>query len=210
MKPIISRISMQLPLFCLCLLSVLAFGKPVFAVEVEPVIFIKEGVDQIISILQDPKFSSPSMKTERRNKVYAIVEQKFDFREMSMRTLARHWKERNPEEQERFTSLFRQVLENTYITKIENYSGEKVLFKKHELQGDKALVYSDLIRNNVETPVNYKLKNSGGRWAVYDVEVEGVSLVNNYRTQFASILDKENFAALLSKLEEKVRKGQAD
>ncbi|MFZ5775491.1 MAG: MlaC/ttg2D family ABC transporter substrate-binding protein [Thermodesulfobacteriota bacterium] len=184
--------------------------RPLLATEAEPVTFIKEGVDQIISILQDQKYAGAAMKTERRNRVYAIVERKFDFREMSMRTLARHWKDRNPTEQDRFTSLFRQVLENTYITKIETYSGERVVFKKHEVQGDKAIVYSDLVRNNVETPVNYKLRNSGGRWAVYDVEVEGVSLVNNYRTQFASILEKENFDGLLVRLEEKVRKGQAD
>lgn len=176
----------------------------------DPVVVIKDAVDEIISILQDEKLAGPTRKAERKNRVVSIVEKKFDFREMSMRALARHWRERSPEEQDRFVSLFKKLLENTYIAKIDTYSGEKVVFRKGAVQGNKAIVYSDLIRKNIETPVNYKLKNSDDRWMVYDVEVEGVSLVNNYRTQFASILSKESFAGLIAKLEEKVSKGTAE
>lgn len=173
----------------------------------DPVVFIKEAVDEIISILQDEKLAAPAHKAERKKRVVTIVEKKFDFREMSMRSLAKHWQARSPEEQERFVSLFKQLLENTYITKVETYSGEKVLFKKAAVQGNRAIVYSDLVRKNVQTPVNYKLKRQDDCWVVYDVEVEGVSLVNNYRTQFASILSKEDFPALITKLEERVNKG---
>lgn len=176
----------------------------------DPVGFIKEAVDEIISILQDEKLAAPSRRTERKKRVVAIVEKKFDFREMSMRALARHWRERTPEEQDRFVFLFKKLLENTYIAKIETYSGEKVVFKKTARQGNKAIVYSELVRKNVETPVNYKLKSNDDHWMVYDVEVEGVSLVNNYRTQFASILSKEKFAGLIAKLEEKVGKGAVE
>jgi phospholipid transport system substrate-binding protein len=173
----------------------------------DPVLFIKEAVDEIISILQDETLAAPARKAERKKRVVAIVEKKFDFREMSMRALAKHWQARSPEEQDRFVSLFKKLLENTYIAKVETYSGEKVVFKKTARQGNKAIVYSNLVRKNVETPVNYKLKTADDCWMVYDVEVEGVSLVNNYRTQFASILNKENFASLIAKLEEKVGKG---
>ena len=204
--------------WCLMVFSVcvLAFAAPVLhpgiscAAATDPVVFVKDAVDEIISILQDEKLAVPSRKAERKNRMVTIVEKKFDFREMSMRALARHWRERSPAEQDRFVFLFKTLLENTYLAKIETYSGEKVVFKKAAVQGNKAIVYSDLIRKNVETPVNYKLKNSDDRWAVYDVEVEGVSLVNNYRTQFASILSKENFAGLIAKLEEKVGKGAAE
>ncbi len=195
---------------------VLAVAIPVlchdisYAAVTDPVVVIKDAVDEIISILQDEKLVTPNRRAERKSRVVTIVEKKFDFREMSMRTLARHWHERSPEEQDRFVFLFKTLLENTYIAKIETYSGEKVVFKKSALQGNKAIVYSELVRKNVETPVNYKLKNSDDRWMVYDVEVEGVSLVNNYRTQFASILDKENFAGLLARLEEKVKKGAVE
>ena len=202
-----------LMVFSVC---VLAFAAPVLhpgiscAAATDPVVFVKDAVDEIISILQDEKLAVPSRKAERKNRMVTIVEKKFDVREMSMRALARHWRERSPAEQDRFVFLFKTLLENTYLAKIETYSGEKVVFKKAAVQGNKAIVYSDLIRKNVETPVNYKLKNSDDRWAVYDVEVEGVSLVNNYRTQFASILSKENFAGLIAKLEAKVSKGAAE
>lgn len=202
-----------LMVFSVC---VLAFAAPVLhpgiscAAATDPVVFVKDAVDEIISILQDEKLAAPARKAERKNLMITIVEKKFDFREMSMRALARHWRERSPAEQDRFVFLFKTLLENTYLAKIETYSGEKVVFKKAAVQGNKAIVYSDLIRKSVETPVNYKLKNSDDRWTVYDVEVEGVSLVNNYRTQFASILSKENFAGLIAKLEEKVNKGAAE
>ncbi len=177
------------------------------AAVTDPVVFIKEAVDEIISILQDEKLAAPAHKAERKKRVVTIVEKKFDFREMSMRSLAKHWQARSPEEQDRFVLLFKQLLENTYITKVETYSGEKVLFKKAAVQGNRAIVYSDLVRKNVQTPVNYKLKKQDDSWVVYDVEVEGVSLVNNYRTQFASILSKEDFPELIAKLEERVSKG---
>ncbi len=176
----------------------------------DPVIFVKDAVDEIITILQDEKLAVPHRKAERKRRVVTIVEKKFDFRDMSMRALAKHWQERSPEEQDRFVFLFKTLLENTYIAKIETYSGEKVVFKKTAVQGNKAIVFSELVRKNVETPVNYKLKSNDDRWMVYDVEVEGVSLVNNYRTQFASILSKENFAGLVAKLEEKVNKGAVE
>ena len=180
------------------------------AAAIDPVIFVKDTVDEIISILQDEKLAAPNRRLERKKRMVAVVEKKFDYREMSMRALAKHWQGRTPEEQDRFVLLFKTLLENTYIAKIETYSGEKAIFKKAALQGSKAIVYSDLIRKNVETPVNYKLKNIDDRWMVYDVEVEGVSLVNNYRTQFASILSKENFAGLVARLEEKVGKGAVE
>lgn len=194
---------------------ILSIALPVFyqgsscAAATDPVVFVKDAVDEIISILQDEKLAVPARRAERKNRMVTIVEKKFDFRDMSMRALAKHWQGKSPAEQDRFVFLFKTLLENTYIAKIETYSGEKVVFKKAAVQGNKAIVYSDLIRKNVETPVNYKLKNNDDRWTVYDVEVEGVSLVNNYRTQFASILGKENFAGLIAKLEEKVSKGDA-
>jgi len=186
------------------------FGGSALAVPADPVVSVKDTVDQIIAVLQDEKLSGPDKKSVRRSLVVDIVEKRFDFREMSMRTLARHWRDRTPAEQDKFVQLFTKLLQNTYIAKIETYSGEKVVFRKHAVQGDKAIVYSDLVRNNIETPVNYKLKMRNDIWMVYDVEVEGVSLVNNYRTQFSSILEKEKFAGLISRIEEKVNKGQTE
>lgn len=204
-------------MWCLKFLSViiLTIAIPIMSPGIscattDPALFVKDAVDEIISILQDEKLAVPARRAERKQRVVAIVEKKFDFRDMSMRALAKHWRDRTPEEQDRFVFLFKTLLENTYIAKIETYSGEKVVFKKTDRQGNKAVVYTDLVRKKVETPVNYKLKSNDDHWLVYDVEVEGVSLVNNYRTQFASILNKENFAGLIARLEEKVRKGATE
>jgi len=191
-------------------IAILVRTQGVSGAATDPAVFVKDAVDEIISILQDEKLAAPTRRAERKSRVVAIVEKKFDFRDMSMRALAKHWRERTPEEQDRFVFLFKTLLENTYIAKIEKYSGERVVFKKTDVQGNKAVVYSDLIRKKVETPVNYKLKSNDDHWQVYDVEVEGVSLVNNYRTQFASILNKENFAGLIARLEEKVSKGATE
>ena len=180
------------------------------AAATDPVVFMKDTVDRVISILLDEKLVGQAHKAEREKRVMDIIEKKFDFREMSVRALARHWKDQSPQDQDRFVSLFKTLLEKTYIAKIETYSGEKVIFKKAVLQGNTAIVYSDLVRKEVETPVNYKLKYHDERWMVYDLEVAGVSMLNNYRTQFASVLAKENFAALIARLEEKVNKGAAE
>lgn len=182
----------------------------------EPISVMKQAVGEIVTILQDKKLLLPEMKETRKRHVVATVERYFDFEEMSMRTLARSWKERTPAEKKYFVSLFKQLLERTYIDRVDSYCRELdvsctdkvVLFKKQEIQGSKAIVYTVFLRNNVETPVDYKLKNEANQWMVYDVVIEGVSLVRNYRTQFESIIAKEQYAGLVAKMEEKVKKGE--
>lgn len=193
-----------------------AMGGRGVAAPAEPLVVVKQAVDEIISILQDKKLSGAAKKEERRKRISVIVGGYFDFEEMSMRTLGRSWKERTPEERKQFVGLFRQLLERTYIDKVDNYCRELdasctdkvVVFKRQEQQGDKAIVYTVFVRNNVETPVEYKMQNEGGHWAVYDVIIEGVSLVRNYRTQFESILAREPFSGLIAKMEEKIKKGE--
>lgn len=198
------------------LLMVTALGGHVAAAPAEPLAMVKQAVDEILVILQDKKLSAPSKKEERRKRISAVVGGYFDFDEMAMRALARHWRDRTPEERKQFAGLFRQLLERTYIDKVDNYCRELdasctdkvVVFKRQEQQGNKAVVYTFFVRNNVETPVEYKLKNEAGTWQVYDVVIEGVSLVRNYRTQFESIIAREQFSGLIAKMEEKVRKGE--
>lgn len=201
----------------LCVLFLLtAGGGRVVAAPAEPLAVVKQAVDEIIAVLQDKKLSGPAKKDERRKRVGAVVGGYFDFEEMSMRALARSWKERTSEERKHFVGLFRQLLERTYIDKVDNYCRELdvsctdkvVQFRRQEQQGGKATVYTVFVRNNVETPVEYKLQNESGKWLVYDVVIEGVSLVRNYRTQFESIIAREQFAGLMVKMEEKVKKGE--
>ncbi|MEW6593408.1 MAG: ABC transporter substrate-binding protein [Thermodesulfobacteriota bacterium] len=202
----------------LCLLLAMAMtDRCAVAAPVEPLAVVRQGVNEIIAILQDKKLAGAAQKEERRKRASVVVGGYFDFEEMSMRALARYWKERTPDERKHFVGLFRQLLERTYMDKVDNYCRELdasctdkvVLFKRQEQQGDKAVVYTVFLRNNVETPVEYKLKSESGRWRVYDVVIEGVSLVRNYRTQFESILAKEPFSSLVAKMEEKIRKGES-
>lgn len=198
------------------LLLVTVLDGRVAAAPTEPLAVVKQGVDEIIAILQDKKLSGAAKKEERRNRVSVVVGSYFDFDEMAMRALARFWKERTPEERKQFAGLFRQLLERTYIDKVDNYCRELdasctdkvVVFKRQEQQGNKAIVYTVFVRNNVETPVEYKMQHESGRWQVYDVIIEGVSLVRNYRTQFESIITREKFSGLIAKMEEKIKKGE--
>lgn len=199
--------------FCaviLLALAIFAFPGRSSAAAPDPVQFLKNVVDEIVAILENKELAAPAMKEERKARVVAVVEKNFDFREMSMRSLGKYWRQASPAEQERFVVLFKKLLENTYINRIEAYSGERAVFKRHIAQGDRVIVYSGFLRNNTEVPVNYSMKNTAERWAIYDVQIEGVSLVNNYRSQFASILGRENFAVLIVRLEDRVRKLAAE
>ena len=165
---------------------------------------MKAAVDEILFIMRGEQFSQPELRAGEKKRIVAILERHFDFEEMSMRTLARHWKSRTTSEKKYFVELFSKLLKNTYVDRVDSYSGEELVFTKEEIKGRYAMVYSNFIRNNVEIPVYYRLKNSEGNWKVYDVIIEGVSLVRNYRTQFQSILERQNYAELIKKMEEKI------
>ena len=177
----------------------------------EPMAEVKASVDKILQIVRESKASSDGDLPEgKRKQVMDVVYARFDFRAMSQLALARSWKEITAKEQDHFVSLFAQVLENTYFDRINSYSGEEILFKEQEKSGDKAMVSSVVVKDNTETPVVYKLRYAKDKWVVYDVIIEGVSLVRNYRTQFASIIEKEKYAGLIKRLEEKIAHKEAE
>jgi len=186
----------------------------VVAATMEPMEFVRRAVNEIVTVLQDEALVAPGRESERKAKVIGTVEKYFDFKEMSRRTLARHWRELSPAEQERFVSLFKQLLEKTYIDRVDSYCKEKmgacadeaVIIKKQDVRGNRAVVYTSFLQNNTEVPVAYKLKEKGSGWMVYDVVIEGVSLVRNYRSQFEEIIEREKYAGLLARMEEKIAK----
>ncbi len=171
-----------------------------------PMAQMKEAVDEILVIMRGEQFSHPESREGEKERIIAILHQHFDFEEMSMRTLARYWKERTPAEKEYFVELFTRLLQNTYVDRVDTYSGEVLVFTGEEIKGRYAEVYSNFVKNNLEVPVYYRLKNHDGSWKVYDVIIEGVSLIRNYRTQFQAILDRESYPDLVKKMEEKVAK----
>ncbi len=171
----------------------------------EPMDRIKQTTDTILSIVSDPTLKVPSKAEERRKQIRNAVDQRFDWEEMARRSLARHWAQRTDEEKKEFIRLFGDLLERTYMDKIEGYSGEKVQYEGDTVEGDYAVVRVKIItKKNVDIPVEYRLQKKGNNWLVYDVSIEGVSLVNNYRTQFNSIMVGSSYADLVKRLKAKV------
>lgn len=171
----------------------------------EPMDRIKQTTNTILSIVSDPTLKVPSKAEERRKQIRNAVDQRFDWEEMARRSLARHWAQRTDEEKKEFMGLFGDLLERTYLDKIEGYSGEKVQYEGDTVEGDYAVVRIKIItKKNVDIPVEYRLQKKGNNWLVYDVSIEGVSLVNNYRTQFNSIMVGSSYADLVKRLKAKV------
>lgn len=179
------------------------------AAVADPMEQIKTTVTGIIGVMQNKELSKPDKKALRREKIMTYVSQRFDFEEISKQTLAANWRELSPEQRKNFERLFSELLKNTYIGRVEAYSNEAVHFEKEVFDGDqrtKAMVYTKVVKNNQEIPINYKLMVKNDDWFVYDVMIEGVSLVRNYRTEFARILGQEQYAGLIKRLQEKIDK----
>jgi phospholipid transport system substrate-binding protein len=142
--------------------------------------------------------------SERHAKVRKIAEDIFDYPDTARRALGRHWNDRTPQQRQEFSQLFGDVLDRAYISKIELYRGEKVTYAGESIDGDEATVKTKIITDKgTEVPVDYRAHLKNGRWLVYDVIIEGVSLVANYRSQFNKIVQTESYAALLDKLRAK-------
>ena len=166
---------------------------------------VRKTTDKLIAIVSDPAMKSADMAAERARRIRKAVDERFDWKEMSKRTLARHWKKRTQREKEEFVDLFGKLLERTYLDKVEGYSGEKVLYVGERVDGNYGIVKVKIVtRKDTEILVKYKLKKKGGEWLVYDISIEGVSLVNNYRKQFNSIMTRSSYEDLINKLRRKV------
>jgi phospholipid transport system substrate-binding protein len=136
--------------------------------------------------------------------VQRIADRLFDFPEMARRALAVHWRDRTPQEQGEFVAVFKQLLGRAYLGKLENYAGEQIVYLGETVDGDFATVRSKIVTGNgTEIPVDYRLHMVGARWAVYDVAVQGVSFVGNYRGQFDRIIRSSSYPALMRELRAK-------
>ena len=188
------------------LLALVLAGVSVSA-AIDPMEQVKTTVTGIIGVMQNKELGKPDKKIARREKIMAYVSQRFDFEEISRQTLAVNWRELSPEQRKNFERLFSELLKNTYIGRVEAYSNEVVQFEKEVFDGDqrtKVMVYTKVVKNNQEIPINYKLMAKNDDWFVYDVMIEGVSLVRNYRTEFAKILNQEQYPGLIKRLQEKI------
>ncbi len=165
---------------------------------------LKTVIDQALKILEDPTLKKPEHATERRAQIRKTAEAIFDYKETARRALARHWEGRTPQEQDEFVALFGELLERSYMGKIEQYGGERIAYANEVVEGDLATVKTKILtKTKQEAPVDYRMLKSGGRWLVYDVIIEGVSLVGNYRNQFNRIITTSSYAELVKRMKTK-------
>lgn len=167
-----------------------------------PTARVKDSTDRVITVLKDKSLD----RETRWARIGLVINDSFDFRSMSQSVLATNWKTASPEERQQFVVFFSQYLEDTYRTKIESYTNQKVEYIGETIRGKRAVVETVIITDNTEIPVNYKLKNNDGSWFAYDVVIEGVSLVNNYRSTFAAIVKNDGMDGLLNDIQTRINK----
>jgi len=169
---------------------------------------IKKLVNQVLDVLKDPKLKAPDKERVRRQKLRNLVEQIFDLNEIAHRVLGRYNRRFTKKQFEEFKELFAKMLESIYLTRIEHYSGEKVIFEEERmLSPTKVAVPTKIIKDGQEIPVEYRLlkRKKDGKWIGYDVVIEGVSLVKNYRSQFYQVLKRKDVNDLLAMMRDKVK-----
>ena len=170
---------------------------------------MKSTIDETLKIVQDKELKQSGKAEERRRRLEQVVGDRFDYQEMSRRALGAPWNTLSDKDKEEFVALFRTLLINSYADKIESYSGEGVQYLNERTEKDYAEVRTKVLTGKIEIPLDYRLLNKGDDWRVYDVVVDGVSLVNNYRGQFSKILRSSTFADLLDQLRKKSNKTNA-
>lgn len=178
-------------LLTVCISPVAAASKPTDV--------LRTTMDAVIAVLQQD-----IPKESKRAKVSALVRERFDFRTMSQGVLATNWKKTNEDEKRRFIELFTELLETTYQDRIDAYNNERVEYVDEKIKGRRAVVDTLVVTADVEIPVQYKLLDKGGDWKTYDVVIEGVSLIRNYRDSYREIVKKEGIEGLLAKMELKI------
>jgi phospholipid transport system substrate-binding protein len=169
---------------------------------------VESQVNKVLKALADPAFRDQT-KDAKIVKIRSIVNEIFDYTELSKRTLGREWSKFNAPQQAEFVKLFSELLEKTYADRLLSYSDEKVVFEKESLlrEGQAEVTSNVLTADGKKIPLDYRLIQKDGSWRVYDVIIEGISLVKNYRDQFRDILAKDSPEDVLKMLREKVAKG---
>ena len=192
------------PTFTALFLLFFSFLLPSRSSAEAPMEQIRASVDKVLAILKNPQLKSAARTNERRDQLRQTISSRFDFAEMARRSLGSQWRKLSPKEQEEFVRLFTDLLERAYINRIEAYSDEKFAYVRENLDKDFAEVQSRIVTNKGEEfSLNYKVHIVNGEWKVYDVVVENISLVNNYRSQFSRIIANSSYEELIRRMKEK-------
>ena len=162
----------------------------------EPTDSLKTRIDRVLLLLEEPG--------DRRAEIRKVADEIFDFEEMSRRALGPHWNARTPDERREFVALFTDLLERSDLARVESGRGGKVLYTGETVTGDEGTVRTRIVTpQRTEVPVDYRMHRKDDRWRVYDVNVEGISLINNYRSQFNSVIQSSSYPALVERLRSK-------
>lgn len=180
---------------------------PFYTYAGEPLETVKGNINKVLDVLRDPSLKGEEGKSVKKAKIHSISEKMFDYTELSRRTLGHNWNKFNNEQQKEFIELYKSLLEDAYADKIMTYTDEKVLFKKENMLSEKTCeVQTIVVTKKADIPIYYRVIKKEDGWRVYDVVIEGVSLINNYRTQFKEILSNKSPDGLLDVLRKKVGK----
>lgn len=194
---------------CILLLfsMIVLYGANPASAKTGPLAFLQPKIEKGIEILRDPRYKAPEKKEEQREAIWETVHDAFDFTEISIRSLALGWRQLSESQKAEFVDTFTELLKTNYLDKLQGaYQNEKVIFLGEEaLSEDKAMVKTKVIRENTEIPMDYSMRYRDGNWRIYDIRIEGVSLVKNYRTQFRDMLGKMQPDELIRELKEKNR-----
>ena len=170
---------------------------------------LKMSIDEVLSILNNPELKVTDKTEERRLLVSKVLEKRFNFREMSKRALAKEWNKLNHPDRDEFVEIFQELLETTYIGRMEHHADEKVVFSKERPLGKNKIVVETVVETvDKEIPIHYNMMERGDSWLIYDVKIEGVGLVKNYRTQFREFLQKKSYQDLVKQLREKIENSE--
>lgn len=168
----------------------------------DPMAAVKGTINQVLAIVTDPAYKSAN--SARREKLRALIAPRFDFTDMARSAMGYHWRSLSQAQRDEFVRLFTGLLEASYMGKIEGYKGQKIVYVKELRDGDQAQVNTNIVQGgNEPIAVNYRLKESGGSWKVYDVMVDQISLVGNYRNQFSRIINQKGYDTLVQAIRQK-------
>lgn len=170
----------------------------------EPTDLMRTTVDKVVAVLKSPGLKSEARKRDRRDQLRQVIYPRFDFAEMAKRSLGSHWRGRTHEEQREFEEVFADLMASSYVDKIESFNDERILYLREIMDDNHAEVSTKIVTSKGEEfSINYKLHLANGSWKVYDIVVENISLVNNYRSQFNRIITNSSYEELLRKIREK-------
>lgn len=195
--------------FALLVCCAVAFGPSTSHADMTPTQTLQKGVNELIDILKDPVVNTEEGRQAAIEKLSNMADDYFSFEQISMRSVGRPWLKMSRKDKDSFISSFRRLLELTYLQKIRQYDDESVEYQKELVKGERAMVLTQVSAADKVYAVNYKMINLDGRWMVYDVIAEGISLVKNYRSQFDEILQKGTIGDLIGRLNQKISKLEA-